>query len=110
MAKRESEKRGKKERGTQPPSPLSSILDKNKVNGEWGCRRGGCCSAGVVGGDGQGELLWTGETKGARGNDASQAGSYQSERGKAKSAAIDAAGHTRKQRKYSTCFGFPLYI
>lgn len=28
-----------------------------------------------------------------QGNDASQAGSYQSERGKAKSAAIDAAGH-----------------
>jgi len=72
--------------------PLSSILDKNKVNGEWGCRRGGCCSTGVNGRDGQGELLRD------AGNDAPQAGTYQNERGKAKSTAIDATGHAKYKK------------
>lgn len=45
VAARRVGKAGRKSEG-RPPSPLSSILDKNKVNGEWCCRRGGCCSAG----------------------------------------------------------------
>lgn len=46
----ESRKSGNKERGTQLPSPLSSILDKNKVNGEWGC---GGMAAAVQGSSGE---------------------------------------------------------
>lgn len=38
----ESEKREERARG-RSPSPLSSISDKNKVNGEWCYRRGSCC-------------------------------------------------------------------
>lgn len=52
VAARRVGKPGRKSEG-RPPSPLSSISDKNKVNGEWCCRRGGCCSAEEIsGGDG----------------------------------------------------------
>lgn len=71
----ESEKR--EERARDDHLRLSSISDKNKVNGEWGCQRGGCCSARAW----RGELLRTG---GHGGVDASQTGPYQSERGKGK--------------------------
>jgi len=48
VAARRVRKAGRKSEGL-PASPLSSISDKNKVNGEWGCRRDGCCSTGVNG-------------------------------------------------------------
>lgn len=51
MVVRQAGKAGRKSEG-RPPSPLFSISDKNKVNGKWGYRRGGCCSAGVSGRDG----------------------------------------------------------
>ncbi|KAG7210050.1 hypothetical protein KM043_011624 [Ampulex compressa] len=39
------EARGESEGAScRPPSPLFSISDKNKVNGEWGCRMGGCAA------------------------------------------------------------------
>lgn len=102
---------GKAGRKSERPTifvSLSSISDKNKVNGEWGCRRDGCCSTGVGGVDDQGELL--------RGNDASQARPYQSERGKAKSTSIDATGHAEYNEdafrfafRFSSLVFFPLF-
>jgi len=79
-AKQEREREGR-----SPPSSLFSISDKNKVNGEWGCRKGSWLQQDRRGEREQGELL--------RENDASRVGPYQSERGKAKSTAIDATGH-----------------
>lgn len=86
----ESEKR--EERARDDHLRLSGISDKNKVNGEWGCWRGGCCSAAGrrVRGSARGR---PGEKLLRAGDDASQAGPYQSEGGKAKSTAIDATGH-----------------
>jgi len=94
------EREGERERGTitafislslSLSLSFSSISDKNKVNGEWGCRRDGWLQQGRRGGREQGELL--------RENDASRAGSYQSERGKAKSTTIDATGHAEHNEK-----------
>lgn len=71
----------------------SSILDKNKVNGEWGCRRGGW-SNGRVG------VLARVE------GDASPTGPYQSKRGEAKSTTIDATGHTEHNEDAVLYFSF----
>lgn len=76
--------KARRERAREPPVGhlrRSSISDKNKVNGEWGCRRGGCSN-------GQAGVKVMGE------GDASPTGPYQSERGEAKSTTIDATGHT----------------
>lgn len=83
-----SEKR--EERARDDHLRFSSISDKNKVNGEWGCARGVAAAArggrwlAGVGTRGLGEML-------LRAGD--DAGPYQSEGRKAKSTAIDATGH-----------------
>lgn len=78
-------KAGRKSEG-RPPSLLSSISDKNKVNGEWGCRKGGCCSAGAR----RGELLRTGRREGLM---LLRPGRIKAKGEKAKSTTIDATGH-----------------
>lgn len=101
MLARRVGKAGRKSEG-RPPSPLSSISDKNKVNARrmvlpegWLLQRRG--QRGGGGGDGQGE-----------GNDASQAGTYQSERGKAKRTTIDVTGHVEYNEDASR-WSFPSH-
>lgn len=89
--------KARRERAREPPVGhlrRSSISDKNKVNGEWGCRRGGCSN-------GQAGVKVMGE------GDASPTGPYQSERGEAKSTTIDATGHTvYNERRWALYFSF----
>lgn len=75
----------------------SSISDKNKVNGEWGCWRGGC-------NNGQAGVTAMGE------GDATPTGPYQSERGEAKSTTIDATGHTEYNEDAARYFSSLLLV
>jgi len=96
LAARRVGKAGRKSEG-RPVSPLSSISDKNKVNGEWGLPEGWLLQHRGQWGNSQEELLRGG------GNDAFQTRTYQSEWGKAKNTAIDTTGH-------ASVFFFSTYL